>query len=70
MNCNVGQCWGKGICDDPKGLLSRYADENRLRQYVQRWFTWLHGGLRNRVSNTGGFNRIWLFVLKHLNIGN
>jgi hypothetical protein len=25
-------------------------------------------GLRNRVSNTGGFNRIWLFVLKHLRI--
>jgi hypothetical protein len=42
--------------------------ENRLRQYVQRWFIWLHGGLRNRVIDTGGFNRIWLFVLKHLNI--
>ena len=25
-------------------------------------------GLRNKVSNTGGFNRIWLFVLKQLNI--
>jgi hypothetical protein len=44
------------------------VDENRLRQYVQRWFIWLHGGLRNRVIDTGGFNRIWLFVLKHLNI--
>jgi hypothetical protein len=42
--------------------------ENRLRQYVQRWFIWLHSGLRNRVSNTGGFNRIWLFVLKQLRI--
>ena len=52
----------------PRGLLSRYADENRLRQYVQRWFIWLHSGLRNKVSNTGGFNRIWLFVLKQLNI--
>ena len=51
MNCNVGQCWGKGICDDPKGLLSRYADENLLRQYVQRRFIWLHSGLGNRVSN-------------------
>ena len=44
------------------------VDENRLREYVQRWFLWLHGGLRNRVSHTGGFDRIWLFVLKHLNI--
>ena len=30
--------------------------QNRLREYVQRWFIWLHGGLRNRVSDTGGFN--------------
>jgi hypothetical protein len=28
----------------------------------------LHSGLRGRVSNTGGFNRIWLFVLNYLNI--
>ena len=33
----------------PRVLISRYANENRLRQYVQRWFTWLHSGLRNRV---------------------
>ena len=46
------------------------VDEHRLREYVQRWFIWLHSGLRNRVSNQGGFNRIWLFVLKHLNITN
>jgi hypothetical protein len=26
--------------------------------------------VRNRVSHKGGFNRIWLFVLKHLNSGN
>jgi hypothetical protein len=49
-------------------LYEQGVDENRLRQYVQRWFTWLHSGLRNRV--TGGFNRIWLFVLKYLNIRN
>jgi hypothetical protein len=49
-------------------LYEQGVDENRLRQYVQRWFIWLHGGLRNRVIDTGGFNRIWLFVLKHLNI--
>jgi hypothetical protein len=28
----------------------------------------LHSRLRNRDSNTGGFNRTWLFVLKHLRI--
>ena len=44
------------------------VDENRLREYVQRWFIWPIGGLRGRVSHEGGFNQIWLFVLKHLNI--
>jgi hypothetical protein len=29
---------------------------------------WPIGGLRNRVIDTGGFNRIWLFVLKYLRI--
>ena len=49
-------------------LYEQEADENRLRRYVQRWFIWLHSGLRNRVIDTGGINRIWLFVLKHLTI--
>ena len=49
-------------------LYEQGVNENLLRQYVQRWFTWLHSGLRNKVSNTGGFNRIWLFVLKYLSI--
>ena len=31
------------------------ADRNRLRQYVQRWYDWLHAGLRNRVSTQGRF---------------
>ena len=56
------------LLERARRLHEQGADENRLREYVQRWFIWLHGGLRNRVSNTGGFNRIWLFVLKHLNI--
>ena len=51
-------------------LYEQGVDENRLRQYVQRWFSWLHGGLCNRVSHEGGFNRIWVFVLEHLNIEN
>ena len=49
-------------------LYEQGVDEHQLREYVQRWFSWLHSGLRNRVSNKGGFNRIWLFVLKHLDI--
>ena len=42
------------------------ADQDRLRQYVQRWYAWLHGGLHDRVSTHGRFPRIWLTVLKHL----
>ena len=56
------------LLERSRRLHEQGVDENRLREYVQRWFIWLHGGLRNRVSHTGGFNRIWLFVLKHLNI--
>jgi RNA-directed DNA polymerase len=56
------------LLERSRRLYEQGVDENRLRQYVQRWFLWLHGGLRNKVSHTGGFNQIWLFVLKHLNI--
>ena len=48
-------------------LYEQGVDINRLRQYVQRWLIWLHSGLRGRVSQQGGFNRIWIWVLKHLN---
>ncbi len=44
------------------------ADLNRLRQYVWRWYRWLHGGLRGRVSTKGRFTRIWITVLKRLSI--
>ncbi len=46
------------------------ADENRLRQYVQRWYAWLHGGLRGRVSTQGRFTRIWIGVLRQLKYPN
>jgi len=47
------------------------ADRNRLRQSVWRWYRWLHGGLRGRVSTKGRFTRIWITVLKRLSmIGN
>jgi hypothetical protein len=58
------------LLERSRRLYEQGVDENRLRQYVQRWFIWPIGGLHNRVIDTGGFNRIWLFVLKYLNIGN
>jgi hypothetical protein len=50
-----------GLCAQEQG-----ADQNRLRQYVQRWHGWLHGGLQGRVSTKGRFARIWIRLLKHL----
>jgi len=47
-------------------LYEQGVDINRLRQYVQRWLIWLHSGLRGKVSQAGGFNRIWIWVLNHL----
>ena len=37
------------------------ADSHRLRQYVQRWVTWLHGGLQGAVTENR-FNQIWDYV--------
>lgn len=42
------------------------ASRRRLREYVQRWFNWLHGGLRGRVSRQGRFRQIWIWVLTRL----
>ena len=42
------------------------ASHRRLREYVQRWFSWLHGGLRGRVSRKGRFRQIWIRVLTRL----
>ncbi|PIP01447.1 MAG: hypothetical protein COW18_02500 [Zetaproteobacteria bacterium CG12_big_fil_rev_8_21_14_0_65_54_13] len=47
-------------------LYEQGADRDRLRQYVQRWYAWLHGGLRGRVSTYGRFTRIWIAVLTHI----
>ena len=58
------------LLERSRRLHEQGVDENRLREYVQRWFLWLHSGLRNKVSQKGGFNRIWLFVLKQINITN
>ena len=48
-------------------LYEQEADLDRLRAYVQRWFGWLHGGLRGRVSRHGRCHRIWIQVLRQLN---
>lgn len=47
-------------------LYEQGADLIRLRQYDQRWSSWLHGGLRGLVCTYGRFARIWITVLKHL----
>lgn len=44
------------------------ADLDRLRQYVWRWYRWLHGGLRGRVSTKGRFIRVWVLILKQLHL--
>ena len=42
-------------------LHEKGADSHRLRQYVQRWVMWLHGGLHGLVKQNR-FNQIWDYV--------
>ena len=42
-------------------LHEKGADAHRLRQYVQRWVSWLHGGLQGAVTENR-FNQIWNYV--------
>ena len=44
------------LLERARRLQEQGADLIRLRQYVQRWFCWLHGGLRGQVST----NRSWI----------
>jgi len=37
------------------------ANSHRLRQYVRRWVSWLHGGLQGSVTENR-FNQIWDYV--------
>jgi len=55
-------------CLDRRNGAPGGADEDRLRRYVRRWFAWLHGGLRDRVSSKGRFARTRIIVLKRLHI--
>ena len=41
------------------------ADLHRLRQYVQRWVYWLHGGVRGAVAEHR-FTQIWIYVNQKL----
>ena len=56
------------LIERARRLHEQGADEDRLRQYVRRWFTWLGSGLHGRVSTKGRFPRIYVYVLKKLNI--
>ena len=37
------------------------ADSHRIRQYIERWVSWLHGGLQGAVTENR-FNQIWNYV--------
>jgi RNA-directed DNA polymerase len=47
-------------------LYEREGDLNRLRQYLQRWWQWLHGGLDRLVCRKGGLQRLIRHILSHL----
>ena len=48
-------------------LHEKGADSRWLLQYVQRWVTWLHGGLQGAVAENR-FNQIWNYVNQQLKI--
>ena len=49
------------LIERARRLHEKGADSHRLRQYVQRWVTWLHGGLHGLVKQNR-FNQIWNYV--------
>ena len=49
------------LLERARRLHEKGADSHRLRQYVQRWVTWLHGGLHGAVTENR-FNQIWNYV--------
>ena len=46
------------LIERSRRLHEKRADSHRLRQYVQRWVTWLHGSLQGLVKQNR-FNQIW-----------
>jgi hypothetical protein len=55
------------LVERARRLHEKGADSHRLRQYVQRWVTWLHGGLQGAVTENR-FNQIWNYVNQQLKI--
>ena len=49
------------LIERSRRLHEKRADSHRLRHYVQRWVTWLHGGLQGAVKQNR-FNQIWDYV--------
>ena len=49
------------LIERSRRLHEKGADSHRLRQYVQRWVSWLHGGLQGAVTENR-FNQIWDYV--------
>ena len=46
------------LLERARRLHEKGADAHRLRQYVQRWVSWLYGGLQGAVTENR-FNQIW-----------
>ena len=49
------------LIERARRLHEKGADSHRLRQYVQRWVSWLHGGLQGLIKQNR-FNQIWDYV--------
>jgi hypothetical protein len=49
------------LLERARRLHEKGADLHRLRQYVQRWVSWLHGGVRGEVDGNR-FSQIWIYV--------
>ena len=58
------------LVERARRLHEQGATQQRLRQYVQRWYRWLRSGLHGQVSSKGREARIWTYVLKQLQITN
>ena len=53
------------LIERSRRLQEKGADLRRLRQYVERWVIWLHGGLQGVVKDNR-FSQIWTNVNEKL----
>ena len=53
------------LIERARRLQEKGADLRRLRQYVERWVIWLHGGLQGAVKDNR-FSQIWTYVNEKL----